>query len=213
MGSSRQQILVLDHEPVWLKALKSTLEAAGLAVTAASSASEVLKLLRDRKFAVVMVGIDREGFDWARFLGRVKLRAPACKVIVVSHRDPLAMVGRALELGADSYVVKRVEPEDLVFAVRQALSPAVYQVTSRPLRPGGGRTSPYQPLTPREQEILRLLAEGCSNADIAVRLSIKEPTVKGHLWRLYRKIGVGSRTAAVSWATASGFSKSPSASS
>jgi DNA-binding NarL/FixJ family response regulator len=206
MRSSRQHILVLDQEPVWRKALKSTLEAAGLAVTGTGSVSEALKLLRERGFAVAMVGIDREGFDWERFLERAKLRAPACKLIVVSHRDPLPTVGRALELGADGYVVKRAEPEDLVFAVRQALSPGVYQVT-RPVRLPGRRTTPQQPLTPREQEILRLLTEGCSNAEIAARLSIKEPTVKGHLWRLYRKIGVRSRTAAVSWASATRFAK------
>lgn len=206
MGSNKH-ILVLDHEPVWLKALKSTLEAAGLAVTTAGSATEALKLLRDRRFAVAMIGIDRDGFDWERFLERAKARASACKLIVVSHQDSPATVGRALELGADSYVVKRVEPEDLVFAVRQSLSPAVYQVTSRPVR-RGQRTTSHQALTSREQEILGLLAEGCSNAEIAERLSIKEPTVKGHLWRLYRKIGVGSRTAAVSWASASRSSES-----
>jgi DNA-binding NarL/FixJ family response regulator len=210
MGSSRQHILVLDHEPVWLKALKSTLEAAGLAVTAATTASEALKLLRGRRFAVAMIGIDRDGFDWERFLERAKLRAPDCKLIVVSHNDPLGKVGKALERGADSYVVKRVEPEDIVFAVRQSLSPGVYQVSSPPVRLRGRRTTPQQPLTPREQEILRLLADGWSNAEIAERLSIKEPTVKSHLWRLYRKIGVGSRTAAVAWASASQRLSEPS---
>jgi DNA-binding NarL/FixJ family response regulator len=200
MGLTGQHILVLDHEPVWLKALKSTLEAAGLKITTTSSASGALKLLRERGFAVAMVS-DR--FDWQRFLEQAKVRAPSCKLIVVSHQDPLATVGRALDLGADAYVVKRAEPEDLVFAVRQALSPAVYQVTGRPVRLPGRRTTPQQPLTRREQEILRLLAEGCSNAEIAARLRIKEPTVKGHLWRLYRKIGVRSRTAAVAWAASS----------
>jgi len=203
MRRTNQHILVLDHEPVWLKALKSTLEAAGLKITTTSSASGALKLLRDRHFAVAMIGIDSGRFDWPRFLERAKLRAPACKLIVVSHQDPLATVGRALELGADAYVVKRAEPEDLVFAVRQALSPAVYQVTGRPVRLPGRRTTPQQPLTRREHEILRLLAEGCSNAEIATRLSIKEATVKSHLWRLYRKIGVRSRTAAVVWSNAS----------
>jgi DNA-binding NarL/FixJ family response regulator len=203
MGRANQHILVLDHEPVWLRALKSTLEAAELKITTTGSASEALKLLRDRRFAVAMVGIDGGRFDWQRFLQQAKLRAPDCKLIVVSHQDPLATVGRALELGADAYVVKRAEPEDLVFAVRQALSPAVYQVARRPVRLPGRRTTPQQPLTGREDEILRLLSEGCSNAEIATRLSIKEATVKSHLWRLYRKIGVRSRTAAVAWENAS----------
>lgn len=210
MGASRQHILVLDHEPVWLNALNSTLGAAGLNITTTGSATEALKLLRERSFAVVMVGIDKDRFDWERFLERAKARAPACKLIVVSHQDALRTVDRALELGAAAYVVKRAEPEDLVFAVRQALSPAVYQVTSRPVRLPGRRTTPQQPLTPRERQILELLAEGCSNAEIAARLSIKEPTVKSHLWQLYRKIGVRSRTAAVAWGTASHFSSSGS---
>lgn len=197
-----QHILVLDHEPVWLKALSSTLEAAELKITTTRSATGALKLLRERRFAVAMIGIDSDRFDWQRFLERAKLRAPGCKLIVVSHQDPLATVARALELGADAYVVKRAEPEDLVFAVRQALSPGVYHHTGGPVRLPGHRTMPQQPLTRREHEILRLVAEGCSNAEIASRLSITEPTVKSHLWRLYRKIGVRSRTAAVAWATA-----------
>jgi DNA-binding NarL/FixJ family response regulator len=203
MGRTSQHILVLDHEPVWLKALMSTLQAAGLEITTTSSSSEALRLLRDSRFAAAMVGIDSDRFDWKRFLARAKLRAPGCKLIVVSHQDPLATVSEALELGAAAYVVKRAEPEDLVFAVRQALSPAVYQVASKPVRLPGRRTTPQQPLTPREHQILQLLAAGCSNAEVATRLSITQPTVKGHLWRLYRKIGVRSRTAAVAWANAS----------
>ena len=210
MGRTSQHILVLDQEPVWLQALKSTFQAAGgLKITTTNSSSEALKLLRDRGFVVAMVGIDGDRFDWRRFLERAKLRAPGCKLIVVSHQDPLTTVAEALELGAAAYVVKRAEPEDLVFAVRQALSPAVYQVTSKPVRLPGRRTTPQQPLTPREREVLQLLGEGCSNAEIATRLSIKEPTVKSHLSQLYRKIGVRSRTAAVAWATASRFSELP----
>lgn len=199
-----QHILVLDHEPVWLKALSSTLEAADLKITTTRSATGALKLLRGGRFSVAMVGIDSDRFDWQRFLERAKLSAPACKLIVVSHQDPLPTVARALELGADAYVVKRAEPEDFVFAVRQALSPGVYHPTGGPVRLPGRRTMSQQPLTRREHEILRLVAEGCSNAEIASRLSITEPTVKSHLWRLYRKIGVRSRTAAVAWATAAG---------
>lgn len=207
MGSTRQDILVLDHEPVWQSALRNTFEATGLRVTATNSASVALKLLGDQRFAVAMIGIDSGRFDWQRFLERAKLRAPHCRLIIVSHQDPLATVTRALELGADAYVVKRAEPEDFVFAVRQALSPAVYQVTGRPVRLSRRRTTPQESLTPRQQEILRFLAAGCSNAEIARRLAITEPTVKSHLAGLYRRIGVRSRAAAVAWGTASRVSE------
>ncbi len=81
---------------MWLKALKSTLEAAGLKITTTSSATEALKLLRDRGFAVAMVGIDSDRFDWQRFLERAKLGAPSCKLIVVSHEVRLRTVARSL---------------------------------------------------------------------------------------------------------------------
>ena len=100
--------------------------------------------------------------------------------------------------GADAYITRRVEPEDLVFAIRQVLAPALYLIwpfsgLGRSANRGAGR--PYG-LTRRENEALELLAQGRSNAEIAKALGITEQTVKGHLWRLYRKLGVSNRTAA-----------------
>jgi DNA-binding NarL/FixJ family response regulator len=198
----RNRILVLDAQPVWLRAVQGILEPAGFQTTLTSSPKQALELQRGGTFSLMMVGIDFDGFDWQQFVETARLQSPACKLIVVSEAEKVQAVRRALKLGADAYVVKRAQPSDVVFAVRQALSSGVYHVAPH-LRTSSG-TKSRQPsataLTVRELEILALLAEGHSNAEIARALGIKEPTVKGHLWRLYRKIGVRNRAGAASWA-------------
>jgi len=190
---------VLDGQPVWLRAVESILRDEGVVPVATSAPGEALELLEREQVDVLIVGGDT--FDWAAFLRRAREVAPAAKAILVSVDEDPRAVHRALDLGADAYVVRRAQASDLVFAVRQVLSPEVYHV--RPtvdVRPEASEPQPNLPkLTARERQILALVAEGRSNAQIAQALDIREPTVKGHLWRLYRKIGVPNRTAAARW--------------
>ena len=198
--SRGERVLALDRQPVWLRAVESIVGAAGFDVQATSSVEEALAALDRERPDVLMLGVDDEP-DAERLLERVRERAAETKLVVVAADDDLRAVERALEIGADAYVVKRAQPHDLVFVVRQVLSPEVYEV-----RPAGGDESQRVPdaepagLTPREQDILRLVALGRSNAEVGRLLSISERTVKGHLWRLYRKLGVSTRTAAAQWA-------------
>lgn len=201
---SEQRVLVLDAQPAWLRAIENILEAAGFQTVSTVSTDEALATLRRDKVAVLLVGID--GLTgWERVLEGARRKGPrAPKLVVLGADEDPRTVERALELGADAYVAKRARPEDVPFVVRQVLSPEVYQV--RPAGNGketrkGGR-HPGE-LTPREHEILELVARGRSNAQIAKSLGISEPTVKGHLWRLYRKIGVSNRTAAARWVSRS----------
>ena len=196
-----QRILVLDAQPVWLHAVESILRNVGFGTESAASSEEAVELVRRKKFAALMIGIDDRP-EWEQLLVRVRKLPGGPKLIVVSISEDAATVNRSLELGADAFVAKRAHPDDVVFAVRQVLSPEVYEI-----RPTSGQEAarrshnPQQlaGLTPREYEILRLVAQGRSNAEIANALAIAEPTVKGHLWRLYRKIGVSNRTAAARW--------------
>jgi DNA-binding NarL/FixJ family response regulator len=191
---------VLDTQPVWLRAVENLLAEAGFQTTSAMSSEEALRTLRRQKVAVFLIGIDGLA-EWERVIEAARRKAPPKIVVIAANEDP-RMVERALELGADAYAAKRAQPEDLQFVVRQVLSPEVYEVRpalgspaedrSRGRRQAGGLTS-------REHEILGLVAQGRSNAEIAKTLGISEPTVKGHLWRLYRKIGVPNRTAAARW--------------
>ena len=210
MGSSSDApaILVLDEQSVCLRAVERIADDAGFRTTLTSTVPDGLRLLRRGGFALVVIGIagGRDKPGWAQLLGQAKRLAPAAKFILVGEDEDSAAVESALEAGAHAYVTKRVEPEDLVFAIRQVLAPALYLVWpfvgSRwsTARSSDGRFG----LTRRESEVLDLIAQGRSNAQIARALRITEQTVKGHLWRLYRKLGVSNRTAAARWAETAG---------
>jgi DNA-binding NarL/FixJ family response regulator len=210
MGSSSDSpaILVLDVQSVWLLAVERIASEAGFRATVTSSVPDALRLLRRGGFALVVIGIEggREKLGWTRLLGQAKKLAPGAKFILVGDDEDSTVVQSAFEAGADAYVTKRVEPEDLVFAIRQVLAPALYLVW--PFvgsRKSTTRTSDrLLGLTRRESEVLDLIAQGRSNAEIARELQITEQTVKGHLWRLYRKLGVSNRTAAARWAEKAG---------
>jgi DNA-binding NarL/FixJ family response regulator len=196
-------LLVLDLQPVWLRAVERVADDAGFAATTTSSIGEALKLLSNNGFDLVMFDVDAGEPKLAstQLLARVKKLAPLVKCVLVGDEDDPATVQHAFEAGADAYLTRSVEPEDLVFAVRQVLAPALYLVwpfvDSR--RMTERRAELLFGLTRRENEVLDLIAKGRSNAEIAKELDITEQTVKGHLWRLYRKLGVSNRTAAVRW--------------
>ncbi len=202
-NQSERRVLVLDAQPVWLRAIENILADAGFEPISTGSIDEAITTLRRQRVAVLLIGIDGLQ-DWGRVLDAARRAGPHAPKLVVmaSHEDPRT-VERALELGADAYVAKRAQPEDVPFVVRQVLSPEVYEVrpafgsSAKSRDPGEGL--PGAGLTPRERETLGLVAQGRSNAAIAKELGISERTVKGHLWRLYRKIGVPNRTAAARW--------------
>jgi DNA-binding NarL/FixJ family response regulator len=117
-----------------------------------------------------------------------------------AHKD----VQAALEAGAVACVLKSADPEDIATAVRQVLDQSVF--LGSPQSPAAGkRLSPGESLTPRERDVLELVAQGRSNAEVARRLWVTEETVKFHLTRIYRKLGVSNRTEAARRAQLNGL--------
>jgi DNA-binding NarL/FixJ family response regulator len=123
------------------------------------------------------------------------------RVLVLTMFDTDADITRAIEAGATGYLLKAERPEELFAAIRNAasgrtaLSPPVADRVLAQLR------SPRPTLSERERDILRQLASGLGNRDIARALFISEATVKTHLGRIYTKLGVETRAAAVAVAT------------
>lgn len=126
------------------------------------------------------------------------------KVLVVTNYDTDADILGAIEAGAVGYLLKDAEPEELLAAVRSAaegdsaLSPIVADRLMERVR------SPRMSLTPRELEVLSLVAAGSSNRQIGEELMLSEATVKSHLVHIYDKLGVRSRTSAVAAAREQG---------
>ncbi|MCL4421557.1 MAG: response regulator transcription factor [Actinobacteria bacterium] len=167
------------------------------------SAEEGLVLIERLLPDVALVDINlpgRSGLDLARVTAA---RCPQVRVLVVSAYDDYAYVTEALEIGVNGYLLKTATAKELLDAVRAVadgvfvLDRAVSGYLSRRWR--GGPPAPGA-LTPREADVLALLAKGLSNKHIATELSLGLRTVEGHVSSILAKLGVSSRTEAVLYA-------------
>ncbi|OLF09748.1 DNA-binding response regulator [Actinophytocola xinjiangensis] len=198
------RLLLADDHPIVRAGLRAVLETEpGLAVVAeaATAAQAVDRALRGDIDVVLMDLRFGSGMGGAEATARITARPDAPRVLVVTTYDSDADTLPAIEAGATGYLLKDAPPEDLVAAVRTAaagrttLAPTVADRLLHRLR------SPATTLTRRETDVLLLVADGLSNQAIARRLHLTEGTVKSHLVRVFGKLGVDSRTAAVATAT------------
>jgi DNA-binding NarL/FixJ family response regulator len=179
----------------------------------AGSAEEALVALgRTRRHCVVLVGMNLEGERDAHWLIRtIRERFPTIAVLACGARsDPMA-ISRALFLGADGYVDKNIDPIEFLQTIRQAADGEM--VLAGPPNEWVGaiadgleqRHEIETRLTEREREVLSVAAEGLTAREIAGRLGVRERTVTTHLGRIYGKLGVGTRVAAIRVAAQSGL--------
>jgi DNA-binding NarL/FixJ family response regulator len=203
------RVLVVARSPVVRAGLESLLARSGAfsvlgSAAADDFASTIADTIADAAPDVVLLALEAAAEPpLPLLLGPDALaRAPA---VVVLGEDPLeSWAPRALRLGARAVLPRDADAEEIVAAIEAAaaglvaLPPElVAAVPARgPVR-GPAVTAPAQPLTPREVEVLGLLAAGYGNKTIAARLGISEHTVKSHLGSLYAKLGVSSRAEAV----------------
>ena len=203
----RSAVLV-DHHPLWLEAVEQVVNSTGMEVVGKTTRFDAaLTLVKERQPDLLLAETengDRET-DGAAFIRGALAHAPEMKIIVLSARAQHDDVTAALSAGAVAYVVKTTRPDDLASVVRQAFEHSVYHANSAlafVTAPPAGNGSP---LTRREREIVQLVAEGKSNADVARELWVSEQTIKAHLSNAYRKLGVSNRTEAARWAQLNGL--------
>jgi DNA-binding NarL/FixJ family response regulator len=202
------RVLIVDDHPVVRAGLTGMLAAEpDLDVVAeAADGAEAVRLALELAPDVVLMDLRMAGVDGVEATARLAAAAPAVKVLILTTYDTDADIVRAVEAGATGYLLKDTPRADLAEAVRLAargetvLAPAVAaKLVSRMRAPAA------QPLTPRELEVLALVARGMANAEIGRELFISEATVKTHLVRVFGKLGVDDRTAAVTKAMAQGL--------
>lgn len=200
----------MDEHPLWLDMIEQVVEPLHIRVAAkVTRAGEALDILGEQIVDLLVTGVrmpDGEigGIELVR---RALNRSPDMKAIVLSMYEERAFVEAAFAAGAFAYVLKSADPYDLRAAIRQAFEPAVFYA---PEHNGNGADPVESPsvdagLTRREIEILQLVAEGYSNAQLAKMLWVTEQTVKFHLSNIYRKLGVANRTEASRWAQVHGL--------
>jgi DNA-binding NarL/FixJ family response regulator len=161
---------------------------------------------------VTEIASSESGFDGINVLRQARERSPQLRAIVLSSFEDAEHIDVALSAGAAAYVVKTAHPDDFASAIRQVFSHSVYLAGERKVAAAVevGRHQPdLSGLTRRELEILQLVSEGHSNAQLARMLWVTEQTVKFHLSNIYRKLDVANRTEASRWAQVHGLLTSP----
>jgi DNA-binding NarL/FixJ family response regulator len=199
----------LDHHPLWLDAVEQVLlRVGGIRVAGKTSSAEVaLDLLGEHRPDVFVTAIGLPSADAVTLVERAQALVPGMKVVALSAYDDADLVGAVLDAGADAFVVKTAHPDDLAAAIRQSFEHSMFlaQTPRVAARPRAVEPTDTAGLTRRELEILQLVAEGLSNAQLAKLLWVTEQTVKFHLSNIYRKLDVANRTEASRWAQLHGL--------
>jgi DNA-binding NarL/FixJ family response regulator len=206
------RLLIADDHPVvrdGLRAMLATqpdMELVGEAATGTQAVAQARALRPD----VVLMDLQMPDLDGPGAIATLREQAPEVRVLVLTTYGTDADITRAVDAGATGYLLKDAPREQLFGAIRAAargesvLSPSV---ATRVL--GRMRAPAEEALSARELEILQAVARGLSNKDIGRQLYVSEATVKTHLLRVFSKLGVDDRTAAVTVALERGIIRLP----
>jgi DNA-binding NarL/FixJ family response regulator len=168
----------------------------------AADGRQAVELAAELEPDVVLMDLSMPGMDGVEATRELLRQRPSSIVVVLTSFSDQPRVAEALRAGAVGYLLKDCDPRDLLAAIRSAaeghapLDPRV----ARALLPSATATSPADGLSVREKDVLRLVAQGLANKQVGTRLGISERTVKAHLGRVFREIGVQDRTSAALWA-------------
>ena len=204
------RILLADDHPIVRDGLVAVLgtqpdfEVAGEASTADELLARALALHPD----VVLTDLEMPGMDGGATIRALRAALPTTPVVVLTAFDTDDRIIRALEAGAQGYLLKGAPRAEIFRAIRVAsaggslLEPVV---ASRLIRRVSGEAPAPDALTPREREVLGLLAQGRANKQIAGELAITERTVKFHVSAILTKLGAANRTEAIAVAVQRGL--------
>lgn len=200
-------VLVVDDEYLLRRALTVFLEEADdiRVVATAVDGEDAIEQVRIHRPDVVLMDIQMPKLDGVAATARLTREHPETRVLAVTTFGSMHTVLPMLLAGAAGYLLKDSDPDDIVAAVREAhrglrvLSPAVSALLVSSVSSSSSAPEPAEPLadgeqpTPREAEMVELLAQGLSNAEIAQRTGVSEATVKSHLSSVMAKWGVRDR--------------------
>ncbi|WP_295851792.1 response regulator transcription factor [uncultured Microbacterium sp.] len=196
------RVLVADDHSMVREGLSSVLAAEGdiEVVATATNGAEAVALVGTTGIDVVVMDVSMPVMDGIAATRAVRQEHPRVRVLVLTSFGDRDQVRRAIAAGATGYQLKDAEPADLRAAVRsvaQGHTPLDPRVAGA-LLPDAAASG--NGLSVREEEVLRLVANGLANKQVATALGISERTVKAHLGNVFRQIGVADRTSAALWA-------------
>jgi two-component system response regulator DevR len=208
--SSERTAVVLDEQPLWLEAMDQLLGRVGVTIVGKTTdPAEALDLVEKHRPDILLAdyGVGGSELRSVECVRKAQELHPELKTVVLSATDEPQQIESAFAAGASVYCVKTAAKDDLMAGIRQAFEASIYLAHSANMSmPRESAVAPETgDLTRRELEILRLVAEGHSNSQLARMLWVTEQTVKFHLSNIYRKLNVANRTEASRWAQLRGL--------
>ena len=202
-------VLLVDDHKLVRQGVRAFLEAHDefLVVGEAKSGVEAIALTEENIPDVVLMDLIMPGMDGVEATRQVKNISPRSQILVLTSSHEDEHIFPALEAGATSYLLKDIDMEELASAIRRSARGEVNlhpQVAARVLQelhgPRNEQVNPFTELTRREMQVLKLIANGLSNHEIANKLMISDHTVKGHVSNIFSKLHLADRTQAAVYA-------------
>ncbi len=216
MAETPASILLIDDHPLLRRGIKQLIElepdmnVAGEANSGAEGIELALKIEPD----LILMDLNMPEMDGIEALRKLREHNISSRIIMFTVSDQEDDVVAALRAGADGYLLKDMEPEDMIAQLHQAavgklvISDRLTTLLAEALRsnkPQKSSRPDYDSLTPREKDILKLIAEGLSNKMIGRKLDISDGTVKVHVKHLLKKLNLRSRVEVAVWAVEEGL--------
>mgnify|MGYP002382080306 CR=1 FL=1 len=208
MTETAASIMLVDDHPLLRKGLRQLLTLSGEmeVVAEAGNGKDAIKLAIELDPDLILLDLNMQGMDGLETLRHLRDEGVTSRIVMLTVSDADEDVLSAISAGADGYLLKDMEPEDMLVQIERALSgkmvlsEAVTQVLATAIRnPTTKAAVGSDSLTQRELEILKLIAKGMSNKVIARELAISDGTVKVHVKHLLKKLHLRSRVEAAVW--------------
>lgn len=212
------RVLIVDDHPMFREGLKAILKRDPRyeVVAEAGNGRQGLDALADTGADMALVDISLPDVNGIRLTRELKLVCPDLKVVIVSMHSKIEHIAEAFKAGASGYLVKESASDGLLkgldtvaqgeYFLDSSVSPTVVEsLVSSPLQRGFTRDPDYSSLTPREQEVMRLLAEGLSPKEIAEKLFISPKTAENHRANLMKKLNLHSKVELIRYAARLGL--------
>ncbi|MGO8919218.1 MAG: response regulator [Stellaceae bacterium] len=207
------RVVLADDHPVVRAGVKALIQTAPEMeiVGEAASSTAALRLIVDAAPDVAVVDVSMPGLGGAELAARVAAQCPLVKMLALTVHEDRAYVQQMLQAGVRGYLLKRSAGDELVRAIRAVfdgglyVDPAIAGKLLTPMVASGSAATPKGELSDREEEVLKLVAQGFSNKEAAARLSLSVKTVETYKARAAEKLGLRSRAEIVRYGAARGW--------
>ena len=209
------RVMIADDHTVLREGLRALLEAAGQfdVVGEAATGEEAIQECLDLQPDILLLDVSMPGLGGLEVAAAIRRDAPRVKIVVLTQHADREYVARFMRLGVSGYMLKSAAGSELIASLRAvsrgglALDPAIAREAMEARSVDTQTADPWEGLTPREREVLKLLAEGASNKDVARTLGVTVRTAMSHRENLMRKLGLHNRTDLVKFAVRHGVVK------